>query len=417
MNVDDTGRRAGAALRDRYDRLAAPPLAETTPRRPRSGRTAVLAGIAAALVLALLVGFVSLGRDPGGPAEPGGTWQRISQRTAFGRNASPSLITTWRGQLLALGSYQVSKQPRRLQPAAWTSEDGERWGRVALVLSPREFWGFSTVAVRGELIVASINSNGQVWRSSDARTWRKVVDAQFHRGTTYSVQSTRDRFVATDTGPIGSGRTLWSTDGRRWTKRDGAAEGEHAAGLPVGAPLGRHRITVGVMTPTGLPPTIYRSDDGVRWNRIAGAEPPIRFGGPLAANRARTRVLGIQYERYGQYGGRLWSTRDGARWGEIASFHRQMPTANPDHLLQLGRWWVAGGNTGTPIDEHRASMWVSPDLRRWYEMPRRLRGPETQGVGMPLASDGERVIGWASSLDAATGNFVRSHLWIWTPPE
>jgi hypothetical protein len=406
MNVDDTGRRSGAALRHRFDRLAAPPLTETSSRRSRSGRAAAIAGVTAVLVIALVVALVGPWHERGGPAEPGGTWKRIDQRTAFGRGASPSVITTWRGKLLALGYEQVRRQPPRSRAAVWTSKDGERWERVESVETPDEFWTFDSAAVRRTVIVASINNNGQIWRSTDARTWRKVVDAQFHRGTTYDVQRTHHRFVATDTGPVGGGRVLTSTDGRRWTTHDGAAEGDHAVGLPIGAPLGWQRITVGVWTPTGVPPTIYRSDDGVRWDRIADAAPPVRFDSPLAANRAHTRVLGIQYEQYGQFGGRLWSTVDGSRWVEIPSFHRQMPAANPDRMLQLGHWWVLGGTTGLPVGVHRTSMWVSPDLEHWDEMPRRFRSPETPGPGVSLVEHRRRVIGWDER-----------HLWIWTPPD
>jgi hypothetical protein len=411
VTVDDAGRRAGAALRDRFDRLPAPPLAETQPRRRRSGRTPVLAGIAAVLVVALLVALVTLGRDEGGPAAPGGTWKRIDQRTAFGRNAVPSVITTWRGKLLALGSQRISKQPPRSRPAVWTSDDGEHWERIEIDRAPSgDFWGFSTAATRGDSIVASIGNNGQLWRSTDARTWRKVADAQFHRGTTYYVQATPDRFVAGDVGPIGGGRTLSSTDGRRWETRDGSTTGAHPVGIGIGAPLRGGWINVGGNPTQEVAPFLYRSPNAVRWTRIDGARAPVRVSSPLAANHERNEVLGIQYDDFPEYGGRLWSTRDGRHWTEIRSFHEQMPVGNPDHLVQVGRWWVLGGNSGVPSTapqgERRATMWTSPDLRLWYEMPERLRGSQELGAGMPLVEHDGRAIG-------RSGQF----LWIWTPPD
>jgi hypothetical protein len=408
MKVDDTGRRAGAALRDRFDRLPAPPLVATEPRRHRSGRTAVLAGIAAVLVVAFVIGLVTLGRDDESqPAAPGGTWKRIDERTAFGRGASPTAITAWRGQLLALGSQRIAEDPPRARPAVWTSDDGEHWDRVDVEHVPRgQFYGFSSVAASGDVLVASIYNNGQIWRSTDAKTWRKVVDAQFHRGTTYYVQSTPSRFVATDTGPIGGGRTLASIDGRQWRTRDGSASGAHPVGIGVGAPLYDRRINVASPQGDGAPPLVYWSRDGVHWNRNVGANPPVRLSTPLVANRARSRVLGIQYDDFPEYGGRLWSTRNGSRWTEITSFHEQMPVGNPDHLVQAGRWWVLGGNRGTTDGKRRASMWTSPDLRRWYEMPARLRGAKTDGVGMPVVAHDGRVIGRGGHW-----------LWIWTPPD
>ena len=407
MKVDDAGRRAGAALRDRFDRLPAPPLAETAPRRPRSGRTAVLAGVAAVLVIVLFVALVAPWReDDQQPSGPGGTWKRIDTREAFGRDASP-IITAWKEGLLALGAHRGSSNSARPRPVAWTSNDGEHWDPLEIDHAPRSFGGWHSVTTRGDVIVAGIDNNGQIWRSTDARRWLKVVDAEFHRGTSYFVQRTHDRFVSWDVGPLLGGRTMTSVDGRTWRSRLGSYEGDHPVGLSVGAPLGRKWITLGG---TGFPevtPRVYSSADGARWSRITDAKPPIRLSAPLVANDARSRVLGIQYEPQGQFGGRLWSTRNGATWGEIPSFHKQMPVGNPDHLVQVGNWWVLGGNTGTPDGKRRASMWVSPDLKRWDEMPARFRGPKNDGAGMLVLEHQGRVIGYSGA---------DRFLWIWTPP-
>ena len=62
----------------------------------------------------------------------------------------------------------------------------------------------------------------------------------------------------------------------------------------------------------------------------------------------------------------------------------------------------------TPDGKRRTSMWVSPDLRSWHEMPARMRGPKDDGTGMIVVEHDGRVIGW-SRPDRS--------LWIWTPPE
>ncbi len=131
----------------------------------------------------------------------------------------------------------------------------------------------------------------------------------------------------------------------------------------------------------------------------------------MAGNRHHTLVLGIEYEPVpGGFGGHLWSSRDAKTWTEITSFHRQLPVANPDHIVQSGRWWVVGGNTGTSDGLRRASMWASPDLRRWYTMPTRLWGPKSQGTGVTLTAGNGRVVGLGNSDHG-------SQLWVWTPPD
>jgi hypothetical protein len=408
MTVDDAGRRAGAALRDRFDRLPAPPLAETQPRRPRSGRTAALAGIAVVLVVALLVTLVALGPDDGGPASPGGTWQRIDQRTAFGRSGFPTVITPWRGKLLALGNGRSSEPFAGPDPAAWTSEDGVHWERLSVTVPPSRFNGFSSVATRGRVIIAtaSVEDHVEFWRSTDGRDWRSVEMAvPTGPATMYTVSRRPGGFVAMSQSPTGYTIARASRDGRRWSGTAATRDLDFRTGLFPGAPLGRGFITFWGSQPGTESPLVYRSHDRIRWDRIAGAQTPDRLGF-IAGDRGRARVLGIQFEPEGTFGGRIWSTIDGARWTEIPSFHEQMPVGNPDHLVQAGHWWVLGGNTGTPDGKRRASMWTSPDLRRWYEMPARLRGAKTQGIGMPVVAHDGRVIGKAGRW-----------LWIWTPPE
>jgi hypothetical protein len=409
VKVDDAGRHAGAALRDRFDRLPAPPLAETAPRRSRSGRTAVLAGIAAVLVVALVTGLVTLGRDDDPqPAGPGGIWRRIDANKAFGHNASPDVITSWRGRLLALGAETRAREPVLTRPAVWTSENGEHWNRVEIDHAPSRFSRFVSVAVRGRVIIATTLGNpADFWRSTDVSHWRRVDEAPpAGRGTTYTVARRPGGFVAMTESAFGSTIALASRDGRRWHGSAGSRGIDRRTGLLPGAPLGREFITLWGEVPGTDRPLVYRSRDRIRWNRITEASTPKRLGEPLAADHERSRVLGIQYERYGQFGAWLWSTRDGRRWDEIRSFHRQLPAANPTDLVQAGRWWVLGGKTGVPLGVHRASMWVSPDLDRWYEMPRRLRGPDTPGLGVSLVEHDGRVIGRDGD-----------HLWIWTPPE
>lgn len=409
MNVDDAGRRAGADLRERFDRAPAPPLAKTGPRRPRSGRTAVLMGVAAVLALVLLVLVATPWSEPTSTGGPGGTWRRVASREAFGGNASPNVIGVWQDRFLALGR-------QRGRPAVWTSSDGAHWDQLPVEHAPRSFGDFTSVAVRGSVIVATTTDQREgagFWRSTDGARWREVARAvPTGPTTTYQVSRRPGGFVAVSQSPTGSTIALASRDGRSWSGTASTRDLDYRTGLFPGAPLDRSFITIWGVQPGTDRPLVYRSRDRIRWDRIVDADAPERLALPLAGDRARTVVLGIAYEARGTFGGRLFSTQDGATWTEIPSFHAQMPVANPDHLVQVGRWWVLGGNTGTPDGNRRASMWSTPDLRHWYEMPARLRGPKTDGSAVTVTANGGRVVGYAPRGAGGGPN-----LWVWTRPD
>ncbi len=413
MNVDDAGRRAGTALRDRFDRLPAPPLGETAPRRPRSGRTAVLTGVAAALVVALLIALVApWGEDDQRAAGPGGTWKRFEQRTAFGPGAFPTVITPWRGKLLALGNARASQAFAGPDPAAWTSNDGSHWERIPVTAPPSRFNGFSSAATRGRVAVAtaSVEDHVEFWRSTDGAHWRSVEMAVRTGPTTEYTVTRRPRgFVAVSPSPLGLTAAYTSHDGRRWSSVANEHDDvDHRTGLFSGGTLGRESISLWGVVPGTTRPLVFRSRDRIRWERITDAKAPDRLALPLVGNHSRSRVLGIQFDPFPSSGGRLWWTRDGATWTQIESFHQQMPVGNPDHLVQAGRWWVLGGNTGASDRRRQTTMWVSPDLKRWYEMPARFRGPKNGGTGMLVVEHDGRVVGWSRPDHS---------LWIWTPPE
>jgi hypothetical protein len=152
---------------------------------------------------------------------------------------------------------------------------------------------------------------------------------------------------------------------------------------------------------------LYESTDGIRWSPVADARPPQPLAPALAPIRDRRAVLGIQFEQQPSPSGGLWRSADAVTWTEIESFRRTMPRGAPDHLLRSGHWWVLGGiSYATGMRREWPSMWASPDLRRWFELPEPLRGrPEASEVGVYAA--GDRVLGYA---------FATGRLWVWTRP-
>lgn len=414
MNVDDVGRREGAVLRDRFDGLAAPPPTALTVETSRPRRRGALVGIAAALVVVVMILLFATWRDPGPAAGPGGTWNRFDVRKAFGADAHPFAIAKGGPGLVAIGSRSSSRHPVA-RAGVWTSSDGERWTAVRGMPIPSDrFTGFSGFVSRRGVLVAS-TGGGEIWRSTNGTRWRPVADLAEAELDSVRVEVGPRGFVA-----VGSqrGAPLWampvwtSVNGRHWVAAEGSGTVTHPIGLLPVAPLGSSWLSLSNPTSAGL--NVFESDDGVRWAVIPGANIPERFALPLASNHEHTRVLGIQYEHVEipkSFGGRVWSTRDGKNWTEITSFHEQMPVANPDHIVESGKWWVLGGNTGTRDGRRRASMWTSPDLRHWYEMPKQLRGPKTDGAGVFVTAISGGVVGLG-------GSGVRgSHVWVWNPPD
>lgn len=436
MTYDETATRAGEALRARFDGAIPPILADTPhPHRSRrpSNRRSALVGVAVVLTLSLAVAFVA--SRPGSRAAQttgAGTWRRVDMRRAFGPHGSAEqIIATGRGFIAAGTVSDPTKfdiSGATSTGAMWTSEDGEHWDRVPRSELAGARYGFSSLArYRGNL-VAITRITSEVLRSTDGRHWRRTATlaTAYSSSKTESLSSTYvavgpHGFVAVwfDGLPTWTNPVFTSADGRQWAQSLMVGTESNPVGLIPGAPLEDRWLT---LAPTSLflPPApgpevwvshgapflgVFVSRDALRWTRLS-ANPPERLALPLRSTHDRRTVLGIQYERQGSFGGRLWSTRDGAAWTEITSFHRAFPTANPDHLIQSGRWWVLAGNRGAD-GKRQADMWVSSDLRHWSEMPARLRGAPSSGGGVPLAARGGTVVG-ISAADKQT--------WIWRAP-
>jgi hypothetical protein len=105
------------------------------------------------------------------------------------------------------------------------------------------------------------------------------------------------------------------------------------------------------------------------------------------------------------------STRDGRTWTDVRTFHEQVPAGYPYELVQRGGWWILVGNDRTPEGQRRATMWTSTDLRRWYEMPKPIRGPRNYSVISGLAAHAGRVVGIAYG-DRANNSVI----YVWTKP-
>jgi hypothetical protein len=280
-----------------------------------------------------------------------------------------------------------------------------------------------SVASRRGISVA-ISEEGVVTRSRGGRHWKRVARLfgiprvrpktnSFLAHRSFSVAPGPHGFIAIMRDPEPSWTALtWSSspDGRCWRRTDSVGTESAPVGLYPRAPLRDRWLSA---TPVPLEAStgyaLFTSRDAVHWVKAAGTEPE-RFAPQLRETRDHRSVLAIQYEPPGGLGGRLWRTRDTTAWTEITSFHRSMPYGNPDHLEQSGHWWVLGGFTGEPgtLKLH-ASMWSSPDLEHWYEMPAALRGK--QGAQVSVIAANGRVVGFRSA-----SQLPQPILWVWSAP-
>jgi hypothetical protein len=360
---------------------------------------------------ALLVISVLTSGDPAGAASRGSSWTRVDVRGEFGPRVYVSAIVHAKPGFVAVGGRRDPGQQTFTHPAVWTSSDGAHWEAARDPRFPRgRTLGFSGLAVRHGVLVAAVGI--ELWRSTDARTWRRVARLEQTGRGGASVTVGPRGFVAlgpSSPGAIWNGPVSTSADGRHWSGAERRGTVAHPVGLFPEAQLGSRSLSVGPSI-NNAPPVLYASADGAHWTAVSASNVPERFGSPLADNRNHSRVLGIEYEPLpGGFGGHLWSSRDAQRWTEITSFHRQLPAANPRDIVQDGSRWVVGGTTRTADGKSRDSMWSSADLRHWHTMPDVLWGPKTFGGGVELTAGNGRVVGLGNTEHGP-------QLWVWTRP-
>lgn len=422
-DFDDVAGRAGADVRARYDGAPAP---ELRGRRPASSRRALVIGLAVVLVATGVVAVVRSARPPVRAAAPvgqnGPMWQRISYDRAFGESATVRSVVAGSSGFLAVGGL-AHRCPAFASTsaceftAAWTSEDGAHWTPVAKV----PFRAPSAVAANGDTFVLIDSAEGQdyrIWSSTNGRDW--TVRAHLHIGaSSWGLGTVGRGFVAIhngagpNTAEKGPPHITWqSSDGGHW-RRVAPRAGQQTGVFPA-ARLGTRYLGLGTPATNDPIPNILARDlrtstDGLHWSQIRTDHLPRTMHG----DHAGSRVLGLQPSV--SPSGLLTSTTSGSRWTEVASFGERFPTAKPGDLVQSGTWWVLSGNFratswGVRLQvesQFAPTMWASPDLEHWIEMPGPLRGHAALGRGVMLAAHHDRVVGVSDE--------TRS-LWVWTRP-
>lgn len=393
MRVDEAGTAAGRRLRREFEGAILPPLAPGPRSRPMLRVTAIAVAVALVLTGAVVVAR-SVGRDDTSSA-PDRTWTRTPLRSAFGASVeSVEVAGNDAGFVAAVRRDESNSRTRGFE--LWSSSDGRRWSR-RFRAAGHPWFGTVAATRRGFLVaVATEHRRLRTFVSDDGTDWSRGATPP-HAEDPGFLGSDGEVFTLQDPSPGAAVPTWLSRDGRRWSAR-------RAPYVPL-ARLGSRAVTLTSVS-TMQPNRVATSSDLRHWKVLPGPLPP-RLGRPLVAGPARRRVLLIQYGADPNLAGeRLWTSIDARTWTEVDSFQRRFPTGNPDHLVPSGTWWVLGGNRGGG-QQRRATMWTTPDLVHWIEMPATLRGPANRGDGVLLAASGSTVVGVANRP---------GYLWIWRRP-
>jgi hypothetical protein len=381
---------------------------DLAPRR-RQQRSALARVLAASLVVAVVVLVLALVLRPSStpPASSPPQWRRLD-RTAIGfapQTYVGPFTTTPNGTLVALGQQIHGKG--QLTAKAWFSRNGSHWQEASV---PADSQTPGVVArLRGRTFAASSASTPGIslWSTRNGERWTKIPTTGLEDASQIMLGANTNRVIAVGSRN-GTGAAWTSPDGTHWAPANFQDAPPSVLSNPVW--IDQQFVALGLTNDNTW--STWSSSDGTLW-RLATAATPERLGSLYAPTNS-TRVYGIQYETAGgtladggSFGGRLFASRDGSAWTEIASFHQRLPVANPDHILRAHGWWILSGNTGTPDGRRRADIWMSRDLRTWSELPRRLQGNTGRGVAVPSGSNSTSVV-------AAAGADDRS-LWLWRP--
>jgi hypothetical protein len=237
---------------------------------PSLRRGAGLAGIAATLVLAILVSSLLIdirsGQIPGPPGSAGWTWQRADG------SAVSSIFSTAHGYVgVCRSAVAPADSMEQLQQAfsgaasLCSSSDGTTWTSPPDPSIVNAAAGFrpTSYARAGSTYVATSSSalggDQPVWYSSDGVSWRPTDEAQFEGLSVFNVLALNGRLYALAMGdPSGA---LFATDnGADWSR---------VSELPVTPNFGGFAITGDRIAIGASDGDEWVTYDGVHWEKVA----------------------------------------------------------------------------------------------------------------------------------------------------
>jgi hypothetical protein len=268
---------------------------------------AVLHGVAVAGDHLVAVG--SDGQAAAWTSNDGVAWHSVEVADASDVDALHAVALAGEGEGVAFGATDLDPS-RMWSPAVGTSpwapvEAGGIDGRVNAVAMDAGRW----VAV-GDLVdhETGMATAGAAWTSDDGRRWERLAELPLNEGTISDVVITGETAVVAGFDVDG---------GRMWTSRDGGDlesvdDGEFDAASIEGIARGNAGYVALGRTLADLRPVVWTSEDGVSWTRTAVSGdtfPPDLQINDLAAFDGALVAVGAAPD-----GGVLWTSRDGRSW-------------------------------------------------------------------------------------------------------
>lgn len=218
-------------------------------------------------------------------------WQRVAQTSQY----SVYALTEFHNQLY-IGTHNPS-------PQIWKSKDGEQWS-LAAALPEEERGIFSLGEFDGALYAGT--GRARIYRSTDGTAWKpvgdlkKATEASFPHWVRFLIPFEGHIYAGLEQGPL-----YRSADGSHWAEVSGVSR-DHVGTR--GAAIFGSALYVGT-TGGG---TIWRTKDGVNWERVFKAPPHLQHGYIAAMTVAAGRL-------YASVDGYVVRTQDGRRWEEVGN--------------------------------------------------------------------------------------------------
>lgn len=209
---------------------------------------------------------------------------------------------------------------------------------------------------------------GDVWSSTDGRTWEHVGDVPDASGVNIPVNVVHDgkMWVTSNNGNLYA-----SADGRDWALVTDRApwRGRYASGSA--AFKGRMWVLGGMRSGT-LFNDVWSSADGVDWSLETEHAPWSRrqLFGLTQVFDGKLWVLGggvTNYHPFKAYND-VWCSQDGREWTRVLDQAPWPGRIWSTSVVYRNRLWVLGGFQSEPEWKNLDDVWYSADGREWHEL-------------------------------------------------
>jgi hypothetical protein len=292
----------------------------------------------------------------------------------------------------------------------WTSTDGQVWRDV----TPPEFKSAGLVSVvpfRGKFVAVGRGDTFDVdtdqaaaWISEDGTSWRRVAGGPDMRGQMIDVVASDLGLFAVGGVPGDDAAGIWrSTDGETWGRTGGDFGGAFMWSIAEGGP---GLVVTGWRRNPEPDLAVWTSADGIDWTLAPDPEGFRGFEGVDVIEHEGTLVM-VGNSLVGDREARIWTSADGLDW-KIADVAVDLVNATIRNLVVTPAGIVALGGRGTD-----GAAWASPDGRSWDALGEVVPNAFFNAA---FVRDGTLLVGGATQEGTLeTGIDVYAKIWTASP--